>query len=255
MGKYKWYWISGGVVVLFMVYYTVCSVMAVNRSVTRFNEAYWAKAEKMNDKEKQEMHRVPGYSALLEKRGLLDALVKVAKKDSIGLFLDLPDSIAQMMIKGVGVRKIRIENIRMSAFFKKTDIEAIYDLFARPMQITVSKATIAKEPINIVEAPKDSSDVIPTIAPDTANREPVFFILNTDQPVRFYFYQTGGEDGWQKFCFDLSDRWQTMCKTFAAVCRGRLPEYVPTIRIGISKADAKILYRALPSKGYIVVTR
>lgn len=255
MKLWKGYGIAVVVSVLLVAGYTASAWMAERRSVERFNREYWKRAEKMDEHLKQQMYRVPGYMELLREKGMLSALVKMAASDSIGLCIDLNDSVAQLIVKGMSVRNISVKEISMSAFFREADVEAVYDLFSRPMQITGHQATIAKEPVNVVEAPQDSSDVIPVVVPDTTNAEPVFFLLETDQGIRFFFYQTekGVRDSWQRFCFDVSIRWREMKAVVAAILHGRLPEYVPTIGVGVSKADAKVVYRALPWRGKVAV--
>lgn len=258
MKRYRFLFIIIAVVVLITAAYSVYVTSAVDRQVKKISEAYWNRADQENVKEKSEMHKVPGYTELLKKKGLLDAMVRIAQSDSIGLFLNLPDSMAQMIVKGVGIRDIPIREMKLSPFFGKMDVEVLYELFSQPLKINKYKATIAKEPINEVQAPKDSSDAnsIPMIQPDTSNMEPVFFILDTEQNVRLYFYQTegGARDNWAGFKFGLDDRWQRAKEAMGALTSGTVPEYIPTIKIGISKEDAKVLYRALPPSGLVVIT-
>lgn len=260
MRKYRNLIIIASVVVIIVVYYVICSMMAVGRYTDQFNDAYWSGVEEAAKKESVEMKKVPGYQEALHDRGLLKAQVQMAANDSIGLFLNLPDSVAKMMIKGVSVRDIKIEEIQLSPFFRRADQEAIYDLLSEPMRITFSTATIAQEPLNEVQAPKDSkaADSIPMITPDTSNSQPVFFILNTDKNVRFYVYQTERDNfsdikaAWN---FAIDDRWAEAKKTAGAIFSFRVPEYMPTIKIGINKVDAKVLYRAIPPHGQILLTK
>ena len=74
--------------------------------------------------------------------------------------------------------------------------------------------------------------------------------------IRFFFYQTEGgwKDHYTAFFFDLRQRWCEVRNTVGAMGKLELPPYTPTIRIGLRKADAKVLYRALPSRGQIVLT-
>lgn len=256
--RYRFLVITATVVMVIAAYYVVCSVMAVNRNIARFDEAYWAQAGESGKTEAVEMNRVPGYRELLKEKGLLSALVKMAGSDSIALFLNLPDSMAQLMIRGVGIRNIPVREMKLTPFFYQAAPEALYQLFSEPLQVTESKSTIDKEPVNVVNAPKDSSvaNSLPMVTPDTSHIEPVFFILNTDRNIRFYFYQTEGgfPDNWAAFCFGLSDRWEVAKKALPSIFTFNIPAYVPTVYIGISKADAKVLFRALPPHGLIVMT-
>lgn len=245
----------GSIFFILMLGYMICSLAAVSRYVDRFNAGYWAKADAAEREHKEQLWQLPGYSELLKKKGVLEAMVKVAAKDSITLFLNLPDSVAQLMIKGVAVRTVPIREIQWNALFRRADLEALYAWLAQPMRVTANAATIPKEPINVVVAPKDSSDIIPRVTPDTTHREPVFIRMQTDKNVQFYFYQMeGGTDHWYRFVFDLRERWKVMKRNWIAILQGKMPEYIPELGIGLSKVDAKVLYRALPWNGYIVVT-
>lgn len=254
--KYKELVIISAVVLLIVIYYIICSMMAVNRYLDDFNESYWSRQEDVDKKETVQMHRVPGYHELLQENGRLGGLVKLARNDSIGLFLDLTDSVAQLMVKGVSVRNIPLQEMCLGPLFSRANPEALYDLLSEPFRVINFKATIDKEPLHVVNAPKDSSDVIPSVKPDTTHAESVFFILETDKNLRFYFYQMedGSPDAKVGYCFDLEDKWMMIKKTIRSVFAFKVPEYIPTIRIGVSKEDAKVLFRALPPQGQIVVT-
>ena len=234
--------------------------MAVNRYADNFSEAYWKKIGENKMPDQVEMNRVPGYQQALHDKGVLSSLVKMANGDSIGLFINLPDSTVQLMVKGVGVRNIRIEDIQISSFFKKADQEAVYDLLSEPLNIVDSKSTIDKEPLNVLQAPKDSqaADSIPMLKPDTTHSEPVFFILNTDKNVRLYFHQAdndNGKDSRAGWNFEMADRWNEVKRNLKAMSAFSVPEYIPTISIGVNKVDAKVIYRAIPPHGQIVLTK
>lgn len=248
MGKKGLLWKISGLAGMLLVVYIVCSEMVVRRAIKDVNRAYW---EQIGEQERNIWHKVPGYTELLKEKSVLAALVKLAGSDSIGLFLNLPDSVAQLMIKGVSVRNIPLQKIHWSRFFERLDTEVEYDLFSVPLQVEFSEATIVKEPINTVQAPKDSADVIPQLQPDTAHTDPVCFVLNTDRKVRFYFYET--ERSGKAFLFDCKDRIRATGSVLKAMTGLDGSSYVPTIRIGLSREDAKVLYRALPWKARIVV--
>lgn len=252
--QHKIFAMAVAVAAVLSVWYITGTVKAVNRYVEQFNATYEVKEEP--EGQGVNMYRVPGYHELLKEKGLLSSQVKLARTDSIGLFLNLPDSVAQLMIKGVAVRSIPLQKIGLPSLFSRTSQEALYEWLSEPVLVHTLKATIAKEPVNVVQAPKDSSDAVPLLKPDTTNREPVFFMLGSDRGLRLYFYQTerGGRDSRAAFAFEWADRWQEVKQNLRSVFAFRVPPYVPTLRIGISKEDAKVLYRALPEKGRVVIT-
>lgn len=251
---YKIVIITTVIVLGLSVWYITGTVMSVNRYVEQFNETYGVKDEEPDGQ--VNLYRVPGYHELLKEKGLLSSLVNLAKSDSVGLFLNLSDSVGQLMIKGVAVRDIPLREVKLPSLFSRTSQEALYEWLSMPVKTRTLKTTILKEPLNVVQAPKDSSDVIPSVKPDTTTSEPVFFILDSDRNLRLYFYQIerDGNDLWAGMNFEWTDRWQQVKKDIYSVFTFHVPNYMPTLRIGITKEDAKVLYRALPEYGEIVIT-
>lgn len=254
--RFKGLLVATLVLLVLLVAYSAILRLSMNRQVARLNDGYWEKVDSTDRAGHDRMRLVPGYVDLLKRQGLLKGMVSMAAGDSIGLFINLPDSTIQLMIKGVGVRDIVVGEIGASPFFACADAEPLYDLLSGKFQITNLWGTIPKEPLRTVQAPKDSSDVIPTVQPDTSHAEPVFFVLETDRGIRFVFHQTEGgwRDTWAGLRFSLGNRVRQAVKDVKAMLRFSLPEYVPEVRVGIAKRDAKILYRALPWRGEMLVT-
>lgn len=254
--KYRWCFIIGIIVGMMVGVYLSVMLKSVSREVTATEQAYKDKMQQTETDAQIDMYKVPGYSTLLHDKSLLNALITMAKTDSIGLCLNLTDSVAQLMIKGVIVRNFKLETVKLAPFFSRISQETFYDLFSEPLQVTSSIATIDKEPVNVVYAPKDSSDQLPMVKPDTSHSEPMFFFLNTNKNVRFYFYQndTDFSDFWAGTCFKLKYRWEEIKEESRMIFAFKIPAYTPIIQIGMSKVDAKVLYRALPEHAQIVLT-
>jgi hypothetical protein len=255
--KYKWYIITGAVLLVLTVLYLAKSVSAVNHAVRAFDNAYFASLEQ-KEGDTIDHCAIPGYIDLIRKKAYLGAQVKLAESDSIGLIINMRDSVIQLLIKGLPIRSVKIDEYEISPFFQRVNQEAIYSMLSSPMKITGMQATFMKDPVSVKIAPKDTSEAVVATRPDTTDFEAVFFTLNTDQNVRFFFEQqedTIGADGRARFFFDLKDRSKNAKATMKAVARFDVPPYVPYIKIWIPKAEAKIVYRALPREGLIVLTQ
>ncbi len=103
---------------------------------------------------------------------------------------------------------------------------------------------------------KDTSEYIPDIIPDTSITKPVNFILITTNGNRIYFYQeenNKASDKLSQFIFNLNFRFHDTLSDLKSVVLGRVPDYYPFIKIKIPRADAKIIYRALPKNGQMAV--
>lgn len=252
-----WLIIAGSVLALFVVYYLVMSVSAVNRTVNEFDNAYFASLEQKED-DTINLCAIPGYIDMIRDKAFLSSQVKMAESDSIGLLINVRDSVIQLLIKGLPVRTVAIDDYDVSPFFHRANQEAIYSMLSTPLNITGMQATFQKDPVSVKIAPKDTSEVVVSEKPDTTDFEAVFFTLNTDRNIRFFFEQqedTVGTDRRARFFFDLKDRMRMASATMRSVVRLNTPPYVPYIKIWVPKAEAKIIYRAIPREGMIVLTQ
>lgn len=255
--KHKWYIIIAAVLSLLIVFYLVKSVSAVNHAVRTFDEAYFASLEQ-KEGDTIDLCSIPGYIEMLREKAFLSAQVRMADQDSIGLIINIRDSVLQLLIKGVPVRSFSIGDYDVSTFFQRANQEAVYSMLSSPLTITRMQATFLKDPVQVKIAPKDTSEAKIDAKPDTTDYEAVFFTLDTDRDIRFYFEQqedTVGADRRARFFFDLKDRARNAGATMGEVVRFRTPPYAPYIKIWIPKAEAKIIYRAIPREGQIVLTQ
>jgi len=252
-----WLIIAGSLIMLFIVYYLVMAVSAVNRSVNDFDNAYFASLEQ-KEGDTINLCAIPGYIDMIRDKAFLSSQVKLADSDSIGLLINVRDSTIQLLIKGLPVRSVTIDEYEVSPFFQRANQEAIYSMLSTPLTITGMQATFMKDPVSVKIAPKDTSQAVESAKPDTTDFEAVFFTLETDRNIRFFFEQqedTVGADRRARFLFDLKDRTRSASATMKAVARLKTPPYVPYIKIWIPKAEAKIIYRAVPREGLIVLTQ
>jgi hypothetical protein len=131
-------------------------------------------------------------------------------------------------------------------------------MLSKPFLIQRNIASIPKEPLMIKMAPKDTSEYEPDITPDTADYEPVNYIMEMDDGIVIYIYQAEKlkqGDGLHLFFFDLRYRIHDAWRTMKSVFTFKVPEYHPFIKVRLPRADAKIIYRALPEHGQIAVYR
>jgi calcineurin-like phosphoesterase family protein len=106
-------------------------------------------------------------------------------------------------------------------------------------------------------APKDTSEYKPDILPDTSRIEAVNFMMEMENGFRLYVYQQNDEEGGglRKYFFDVNDRFKNIAAIFGKILVFKVPEYHPAIRIKMERADARIIYRALPRHGQIAIYR
>ncbi|HKK41987.1 MAG TPA: hypothetical protein VJ963_06235, partial [Bacteroidales bacterium] len=149
-----------------------------------------------------------------------------------------------------------ISRYKESSLFKKGDKAELYTLLSSPLSIISSVSSIRKEPLMIKMAPKDTSEYKPDIIPDTTHTEPVNFILSMTDGIRIYIYQDDRVAAGNRLAGFLFDFKQRILDTWDAIKRVSVlkePDYHPYIKLYVSGADARIIYRALPRNGQVGV--
>jgi hypothetical protein len=243
------------IVLFLLIYYSFMSLISPNRKLAELKHAYSSKTSEKNDIDKLIL-RDPDYLKLLKEKAFLQSRIAMAGTDSSYLALNIADSSANIEICGVVVHKAKMSSIKVSKILSETNENAILSLLASPFTISQSFATIMKEPIIFQMAPKDTSEYKPDVMPDTTIAEPVNYILETNQGIRIYMYQEESmklNDRITQFKFDLNDRLRDTWKALKRVAVLKVPEYHLYIKIKLPRADAKIIYRALPKNGQIAL--
>jgi len=239
----------------FLVYYSIMTLLAPAKKYEALKKEYGFIRDEKNPVDER-IFADSSYLDLLKEKSFLQSRVTMAESDSIYLTVTIPDSMVNLEINGVVVHKAKINRIHMSRMFRAENDYVILSMLSVPLTINRNFASIEKEPLMIRMAPKDTSEYVPDIIPDTADYEPVNFIMEMDNGTRFCVYQEEKlrpADGIRLFIFDLRYRIRYSFKTFLRVISFRVPDYQPYIKLRIPRSDAKIIYRALPERGQIAV--
>jgi hypothetical protein len=244
-------------IVAFLAYYSVMSVMSPGRTLEKIRHEYAIKQEGKSDAD-EKIFSDSSYQARLKEKAFLQSRIALAESDSIYLTINIADSTANLEIFGVVVHSAPVSDLQMSKILRKGSDYVVSYLFSSPFTISGSISTIKKDPVKISIAPKDTSEYKPDIIPDTAFVEPVNYIYNMSNGTRIYICQEEDEsaiDRKSAFRFDLSDRVRTAMSNLKSIARFKVPEYHPYIKVRIPRADAKIIYRAIPRSGQVGIYR
>jgi hypothetical protein len=242
---------------LFMIYYTIMALLSPYRKVADIKNEFLNKLD-MKNKVDERIYSDSLYLKLLKEKAYLQSRVLMAETDSIYLTINLPDSSMNLEINGVAVHKAKIGNMRMSKILGKGNDYIISSMLSLPFTISNDISSIEKEPLLIQMAPKDTSEYQPDIVPDTADYEPVNYILETDNGVRIYVYQEdklNPGDRLHVFKFDMHDKIRNFIGSLKSIMVLKIPDYKPYIKLRIPREDAKIIYRAIPVHGQIAIYR
>jgi hypothetical protein len=245
------------IIAAFLIYYSVMSMLSPVRKLADIKSEFSA-GPAGNISVDERMSTDSLYLALLKEKAFLQSRIAMAESDSIYLTVDLSDSTANIEISGVVVHKAKISHLRTSKILIKGNDNIILSMLASPFTIMNSFATIKKDPVMVKVAPKDTSEYKPSVMPDTSLTEPVNYILELTSGVRIYVYQLEKEnprDRMNLIIFNLNDRFRDIWSSLKRVALFKVPEYHPFIKMKLSRADAKIIYRALPKNGQIAVFR
>jgi hypothetical protein len=247
--------IIGAFLLFFLGYYSIMSVLGPGKKLNEIKARFGSQqvSENITD---ERFYTDSAYINLLKEKVFLQSRISMAETDSIYMTLNLADNTANLEISGVTVHSARINVLKISRILRPGNDYVIPVMLASPMTIISDFASIKKEPLMIKMAPKDTSEFKPDIIPDTSDFEPVNYILEMDNGIRIFVYQntdTITTDKNNLFFFDLNDRLKTTWSSLKSIARFKVPEYHPYIKIRLPKADAKILYRAVPRHGQIAV--
>lgn len=245
-----------GMVILFLVYYSIMSMVAPSRKLNGIKEKYALQQEEASVDER--ILNDSTYISLMKEKAFLQSKIAMAETDSIYLALNLADSTANLEISGVVVHSAKISDFRISSILGKGNEYLIYSMLSVPLNIVRDYSTFRKEPLMIKMAPKDTSEYKPDIIPDTTDYEPVNYILEMDNGIRIFVYQDDKISAYDRkhhFIFDLTDRLRNAWSSLKSIALLKVPEYHPYIKVTLPKADAKIIYRAIPRNGQVAVYR
>jgi hypothetical protein len=249
--------IPGIIIFAFLVYHTVMILLSPLKKVEEFKEQFSFKQSEKN-KVDERIFSDSSYLILYREKAWLQSKIAMAETDSIYLTVNLPDSTVNLEISGVVVHSANIKRQNISKILKNGDEYIITSLLARPFTISKNYSSIPKMPLMIKMAPKDTSEYKPDIIPDTADYEPVNYIMEMENGVVILVYQEeklNPGDGLHLFWFDLKYKLRNALNAMKSISTFKVPEYYPFIKLRLPRTDAKIIYRALPEHGQIAVYR
>lgn len=242
---------------IFLIYYVIMSMMSPGHKMREVQAEYTSKSV-IDSTLNKEIFSDSTYLRLLKEKAFLQSRTIMAETDSIYLTINLSDSTSNIEISGVTVHKAKMSHVETSSMLIKGDENIILSILSAPFTIAYSYATIKREPVMIKMAPKDTSEYKPDIMPDTSIVEPVSCVLEMTNGTRIFIYQEEDENGSERrnqFRFDLKLRVRDFWDSFKSVAVFKVPDYHPYIKMRLPRADARIIYRALPKHGQVGVYR
>jgi hypothetical protein len=240
-------------VIAIFIGYMILAAYASASWVRETNNEFAAKEGAVAD---PELNNDEAFISLQKEIAFKRARLKMAATDSIGLSINLPDSILLLEVSGVTVANVKISHLKLSRSFMGIEHTALAGLLSNALLIRTSTSTIIKEPIIEKMAPRDTLEAnLPKKTVDAAKIEPVFFELALEKGIRIFVLQLEitRSDRTNRFAFLLKRSMAKAGRNLKSISRFELPEFHPEILLIIPASDARAIYRALPEKGRVAI--
>lgn len=198
----------------------------------------------------------------LKEKAWIESRLKMAAGDSIGLSIDLEQRRIQLELKGVVILSSKIRDCSISGFFRKMDGNVYFNTFGTPLTIQQFKSSIAKNPLKVVEAPKDT--IAAQAAADAAAKkdsladENVFWTVKLDRDFDLDIQGIDSiAEAQNKYKFgkgfEFERNLKNIANSFQHILKFTKPSYTPEILISIPENEAKAILRALPQKALVTI--
>lgn len=236
----------------YLLIYTVLYGISLNQMIGTMNS--FAPEGELSQRDRD------GYSpeefGLIREKSGLTARLKMAESDSIGLTLNLNDSLVQLELKGVILRGVKFSKFRYDRFFNSIHPAAYEVLFSQPVTIRKIEGASEKEPITYKKAPKDTIEASQAaeITIDSLRTEFIEWHMLLTNNILVSVVQSDSEKGkWNRenLRYRFRRYFSDLKKNTSRVFRLKKLEYFPEITIYIPAGEAKSFYRALPEKGEV----
>jgi len=185
----------------------------------------------------------------------LRSTLKLSRKDSIALFIDLNDSIAFLSLKGVYLYQSKISKIKINKGLKKLPYFLRDSLYSGPLQVVEEVSSIEKFPIVVKKAPKDTTEANQS-APSLPIQNDVFVMFSFSNNMVIEIDQEEEELAGTRSAYRQYKRHYRrwfMSESISSLFDQERSGYIYHITIKLPREDARSIYRALPLKPFVVV--
>jgi hypothetical protein len=201
--------------------------------------------------EEQTMQKILMVENLEMERAYLENRLHLARNsDSVYMSVNLDDSLVHLEINGVEVRNCRISGITASKRLSRIGHEQLWAWLSEPFELDTDMSTIPKIPYVIKEAPKDTLEAQAQSAkPMPVDTSSVMFSLYFKRGLVLEIVQQEDPHAADSKIIKKYQKAQKQVKrreALRAVFRGQPPTLPIHIRLEVSQADARAIYRGIP---------
>ena len=238
-----------------MLYFIVVATIAPIRKLAELKETVIS--DSVFNQKNQWVLESDEAITLFKQKAFIEAQIKLADSDSIGLVINLKDSTVTLVIKGVSIHVSKIEKMKIDRFFKAVHPLVYAKLFSVPLFMTSENTSIVKEPIVIRKAPKDTIEAMATaLVPQMPKQNPACFEINLPNDFSVLLIQNElltKEDRQVVRKFKAEQRERNWKDNFKSVVHLKQVCYSPSITLWLDANEIRSIYRALPTRPAIVI--
>lgn len=200
--------------------------------------------------EEEYMHYAREIGRMEREKAYLHNLISLARQDSVYMALNLADSTLRLQIKGVTVRTTKLHGIQVTRRLRCLNEGQLLHWVSSPFMANRDMSTIPKIRYIIKEAPKDTAEAsgqsTQPLMPDTSA---VHFTLYFDRHLVVEINQLPDSASGDPTVIEayLSRKRETSRKeALHALLHFTYPPPEMLIRLSVTKADARAIYRGTP---------
>lgn len=192
-------------------------------------------------------------------RSLRKLILNISEDDSLGMIIDLPDSLVLLLCEGVQIRSCPIVRYRLFPsrhMFGQRSGELSSTIFTK----TSENATISKVPIRVKNAPRDTVAAAKESLQDEVRpprEEQVAVTMRYSHDLKVNLHQVEPYNIRSIFiglpAFLSINLWTNCRQLLAAICHGSMPHVNYCITLDLARDDATILYRATPASSKLII--
>jgi hypothetical protein len=187
---------------------------------------------------------------LKKEEKFLQSKLSLVDDDSMYLVLNLSKKNAILELKGVSLHEGKILSYDVSNTIKNQPADVLLNWLSKPFYLKEDSASIPKISFIVKIAPKDSIEANQNeVLPEPPKRGDVYAVMDFERGLRLIIRQSEKPDKeGQKNISRLRKNYtrDEITKSLNALIHFDRELAIPTIEIVLPKADATILYRALP---------
>ena len=236
--------------------YLMACMLAPTHRINQLNREYGPASGDQTDR-KDLIGEYPEISQLVRQKAYLQSRIIMEGTDSIGLIINLRDSIVALEIEGITIHTARISGFRIDRFFLALENSTYAAIFSQPLMVEHHKGSFVKEPVYIQKAPRDTAEALNSVfVPDTLQNITEYVTFSLDHGLRLFLEEDEkGSFGkqYRKSCHYIAIRGRQAGKNIWSVLQLKVPGYEPSISISLPGKDIISIYRALPEKALVAI--